>query len=114
MQSLSARRRVESGWNGDEGFQVRLELGYHPSEHRSPGTAVGCRRGAVRGGYGWSRAEFEHDDRAEEEAGDGFKQEFVCEEYDGDGEQDGGASCDGAPRDVEEDKLENEGAAEAS
>ena len=91
MQSLSARRRVESRWNGDEGFQVRLEFG--------------CRRSAVRGGCGWVRAEFEHDERAEEEAGGGFKQEFD--------EQVDGASCHGAPRDVEADKFENEGAAEA-
>lgn len=107
MQSLSARRRVESRWNGDEGFRVRLELDCHPSEQRSPGTPVGCRRGAVRGGCGWVRAEFEHDDRAEEEAG-GDVEEFGREEHVGEeyGEQDGGASRyiprDGAPRDFEE------------
>jgi hypothetical protein len=106
MQSLSARRRVESRWNGDEGFQVPLELGDHPSEHRSPGTPMGCRRGAVRGGHGWVRAEFEHDDRAEEEAGDDIEQERY--------KQNNYASCDDAPCDVEEDKLQNEGAAEAS
>ncbi len=67
MQSLSARRRVESGGRGDEEFWVRL--------------AVGGRRGVVCGGHGWVRAEFEHDD-AEEEIRDDIEQELVCEECD--------------------------------
>src|ERR1700749_3085129 len=60
MQSLSARRRVESGWNGVEGFRVPVELG--------------GRCDVVRGGYGGVRAEFEHGN-AQEEAGGGVEQE---------------------------------------
>lgn len=66
MQSLCARRRVKSGGRGDEGFWVRL--------------AVGDSRRVVRGGHGWVRAEYEHDKRAEEEAGDNIVAEFVREE----------------------------------
>jgi hypothetical protein len=81
MQSLFARRRVESRWNGDEAFRVRLE--------------AGGRRGAVCGGCDWVRAELEHDgEHAEEEAGGGFEQCGVE-----DIKQDGGASCDDASRD---------------
>ena len=105
MQSLSARRRVESGWNGDEGFRVPLELG--------------GRCDVVRGGYGGVRAEFEHGN-AQEEAGGGVVEELFCEGLDfGEefGGQDGGASCggawDGGPRDFEEDQIQDEGAAEA-
>jgi hypothetical protein len=97
MQSLSARRRVESGGRGDEEFWVRL--------------AVGGWRVAVRGGHGWVRAEYKHDD-AQEEAVD----EYVIKELD---EQDGSAPYDDAPHDrppchVEADELANESAAEAS
>ena len=65
MQSLFAGRRVESGGSCDEGFWVPLGLD--------------CRRGAVRGGHGWVRAEFEHE-HAEEEAGDDVGKECVVEE----------------------------------
>ena len=61
MQSLFTRRRVESRWNGDEGFRVRLEGNY--------------RRDDVRGGCGWVCAELKHNDELAEEAGsDGFEE----------------------------------------
>jgi hypothetical protein len=56
MQSLSVRRRVESGGRVDEGFWVRFRF-------------AGW-RSVVCGGRGWVRAEFGYDERAEEEARD--------------------------------------------
>jgi hypothetical protein len=63
MQSLSARRRVESGGRGDEGFGFSM--------------AGGGWCGAVRRGHGWVRAEFKH--KAQKETGDPIVEKFLCE-----------------------------------
>src|ERR1700761_6111804 len=69
MQSLFTRRRVESRWNGDEGFRVSVGLD--------------GRRGDVRGDCGGVRAEFEQRiEHAKEEACDDVVEES------------GDASCD--------------------
>jgi hypothetical protein len=76
MQSLFARRRVESGGRGDEEFLVRLAVGDHRSEQSSPGSPMGDCRDDVCGDYGWVRAEFKHSD-AEEETCDDDVEEYV-------------------------------------
>jgi len=98
MQSLSAHRRVKSGGRGDEGFGF------------SVAGSGWCIR--VRRGHDWVRAGYRHNN-AEEEAGDDIVEEFVCEEEEF-VEQDNDASCDDAPRDLEEDEWEeDQGSAEA-
>ena len=98
MQSLCARRRVESGGRGDEGFGFRL--------------AVDDRRVVVRGDYGWVRAKFEHDDA--QEGCDDVEQELVCVELGEHDDASRGISFNYAPCDFEAGGFQDEGAAEAS